>query len=399
MTINGNNGLYKVSKFVDQGGLGKIWVGLSIIGKNKGKIVAIKEPRLDIISNASKAIEYIKLEIDALQNLNHKNIVKYYDNSSIKINLSQDIPILITEFIENAQTLREFVDRRRSLSENDTIKFILKILNTLELIHSQGYVWRDLNPNNILIRNNNLDDFVLIDFGTCKKCNIGQNYTLIQFMGYSAPELFQKGIAHPPGDLYSLACVIFKCVTGKDPAEFSTDPFTQTTLNNAPISQKLKNVIRKGFEIDPSKRYQTVDEFERGLTGFGAQVINKPHVIAFNQKYPIIGNAILIGRNPSNNKVYILHEDGTQNEITEDTGQWISRLDPATGRKGQIKISQSSGKWILETYGKNIVAVFRTNSFDEVPDGKRYQLRDGDIVALCWSPIRGSYITLNFKEH
>lgn len=71
---------------------------------------------------------------------------------------------MVGEFIEG-KILSQFLDPGQPMGIADAVNLVLKLLDTVQYCHKAGIVHRDIKPDNIIIRNNDISDPVLIDFG------------------------------------------------------------------------------------------------------------------------------------------------------------------------------------------------------------------------------------------
>ena len=60
--------------------------------------------------------------------------------------------------------LEQYVETH-DISYAEAISFYMEFLKTIECCHNNGIIHRDIKPDNIMLKQGNLDDFVLIDFG------------------------------------------------------------------------------------------------------------------------------------------------------------------------------------------------------------------------------------------
>jgi serine/threonine-protein kinase ULK4 len=140
-----------------------------------------------------------------------------------------------------------------------------EIIEGLSYLHSNGVIYSDLKPQNILLNEYNI--LKLCDFGLSKKITdltqtdsdpsklkAGTPY-------YMAPELFSdNGIHTYFSDFWSLGCVLFELATGKPP--FCTnslkDLITMILEANHPkvegFSDEFNDLLNKLLEKDPIKR-------------------------------------------------------------------------------------------------------------------------------------------------
>jgi serine/threonine protein kinase len=154
------------------------------------------------------------------------------------------------------------------LSPADAVAVVEQVAAALESAHQAGLVHRDVKPSNILVAN--ARNFVyLIDFGIARAAgdtSITQTGHTMGTLAYMAPERF-RGKTDPRADVYSLACVLYECLTGRRP--FPGDSFEEqlsSHLNTPPplpselapdIPPGFDAVIARGMAKDPDVRYWT----------------------------------------------------------------------------------------------------------------------------------------------
>ncbi|WP_433624292.1 serine/threonine-protein kinase [Nocardia sp. CA-120079] len=151
------------------------------------------------------------------------------------------------------------------------VAIIAQTAMALDAMHRVGLVHRDVKPSNIMV---GPTGFVhLIDFGIAHRIDqpaITAHGNVVGTLAYMAPERFD-GVTEAPADQYSLACVLYECVTGQRPfgnvdspqqlrAHLLTAPPSATTLNPA-IPATLDAVITRAMAKDPSQRYSSAGEF------------------------------------------------------------------------------------------------------------------------------------------
>lgn len=242
------------------------------------------------VDNFKDAVDLLKKETDALNNLQHPSIVKHLDF------FSEGGKTYLVEEKVVGSNIYDFINKGGSLSEQDVIKFTKKVLATLNYVHIHGILHRDLNAGNIMILNNN-DDIKIIDFGTAKfkmkrsqtSGRPSQGGSLGGKFGtfsYSPPEwpltpqhfnLKEPTFSY---DIFSVGTIMYLMLTGQDPEPVSFDYGQGLVLRSdiktiypsfkyredfdrilsTKCSKELKRIILKATAFDPNDRFQSAFE-------------------------------------------------------------------------------------------------------------------------------------------
>jgi serine/threonine-protein kinase len=114
------------------------------------------------------------------------------------------------------------------LAPERAIPLIAQVAGALDEAHAHGLVHRDVKPTNVLIaRRNGGEHAFLTDFGLTKRREAENGLTRPGFaMGtadYMAPEQARGGDVDGRADVYALACVLFKSLTGTAPFDRASD--------------------------------------------------------------------------------------------------------------------------------------------------------------------------------
>lgn len=145
----------------------------------------------------------------------------------------------------------------------EVTKFLLDVCKAVSVLHSEGYVHRDLKPGNIMRRADG--SYVLIDLGLVKKMEKEDshrfsNETLsivdghregVGTPGYSAPEQFVSGKATEASDVHAIAMLVNACFEGNPPSNWS------------------RLIVRATSSID-SRRYQSIEELVSAIKASSA---------------------------------------------------------------------------------------------------------------------------------
>jgi serine/threonine protein kinase len=143
---------------------------------------------------------------------------------------------------------------RGTLSVEETLDLGRRIATALSVAHARGVIHRDLKPGNLFLPGKELSRVMILDFGIARAVSGGQSLTstgaTLGSPGYLSPEQARgdKNV-DTRADVFSLACVLFRCLTGRPP--FTGDliqVMMQTVLEPAPLAGSLREGIPPAVE-------------------------------------------------------------------------------------------------------------------------------------------------------
>lgn len=165
------------------------------------------------------------------------------------------------EYIKGSDLFNE-METRGVYNEKEAAKLIHTVLESINHIHSNGVVHRDLKPDNIMVDENN--EPKIIDFGLSK--DLGQNIRELKSMVgskmFMAPEIIERVSHSFPCDMWSIGIILFMMLSGNYPFDFKN---LEYEIINEPIlylakagwanvSELAKDFINKLLKKDPSDR-------------------------------------------------------------------------------------------------------------------------------------------------
>lgn len=178
---------------------------------------------------------------------------------------------LVQEFVAGNPLSAELT-ANPSWSETQVIELLQEVLLILEFIHSHGLIHRDIQPSNIIRRQQD-DRLVLVDFGSVKQAwtqvvtnqgTTSSNYFLsgpatiaIGTAGYMPTEQAQ-GRPRPNSDIYALGMIAIQALTGLTPSQLSEDPETgEIVWQHDRVNPALVDIINKMVCYHYRDRYQS----------------------------------------------------------------------------------------------------------------------------------------------
>jgi len=177
--------------------------------RSTGRDVALKIMRVDADARFER-------EVEILASVRHPRVVGYVAHGRT----DDGRAFVALEWIDG-ETLADRLERE-GLTADAAIRIVASAARAIGDLHVMGLVHRDLKPANLMLRG---DDVVIMDFGIARGVHSESITSTNMFVGtpaYIAPEQAQGAReVDARADVYSLACVLFECLTGKRPFEGS----------------------------------------------------------------------------------------------------------------------------------------------------------------------------------
>lgn len=220
-------------------------------------------------------------EAEFLDMLRHPAILLLLD-----VGLHDDQPYVLTEYAPNG-SLQDQIERQfpAPLPLPEALTILSRIGEALHYSHQRDIVHGDLKPANVLF--NARGEALLADFGLAVRLTAPSLHqdSVPGTLHYLAPEKLD-GIITKEGDQYSLGCMAYELVTGRQPfTDFSVrgvmlkhlreEPLPPTQLNPAlPLS--IEQAILKALAKAPADRHADVATFIAALSPHSPSSFNLP---------------------------------------------------------------------------------------------------------------------------
>lgn len=147
--------------------------------KETGDLVAIKKMK----RRYSSFEECLQLkEVKSLRKIKHQNIVRL-----LQVFRENEYLYLVFELM--GKSLLHTINVRGGYPEDDIRKIMASILTGLSYIHKQGFFHRDMKPDNLLWKDDDMSVLKIADFGLAREIRSRPPYTeYISTRWYRAPE-------------------------------------------------------------------------------------------------------------------------------------------------------------------------------------------------------------------
>ncbi len=211
--------------------------------------------------------------------LDHHNLCQYYDVAILRsrnvLGENEDVVVGIMEMLDGGN-FREFVKKYPQYRD----KLLVDVLNGLSYLHNKGIIYRDLRPENIMIRIESGEPVAKItDVGITKLSEGDENdpAAMIGSIEYMPPEQLnpkrygKNGTVSTNLDLWSFGLLVYESVTdqklfgsvgtGTSPGEVISNilhQFPLVQINALP--GKYKQIVNQCLVKDAAERVQHASE-------------------------------------------------------------------------------------------------------------------------------------------
>jgi tetratricopeptide (TPR) repeat protein len=171
---------------------------------------------------------------------------------------------LVQELIEG-HDLSEELTPGKTLTQDQVISLLQELLTILEFVHQQNVIHRDVNPRNILRRQDD-GKLILIDFGAVKQIAtqvINPQGQTIATVAIGTPGYIPGEQAHGTpklsSDIYAAGIIAIQALTGLSPEEIVKDPDTNEIIwqNQATVTPEFAQFLDKMVCYDFRQRYSS----------------------------------------------------------------------------------------------------------------------------------------------
>ncbi|MEZ4746909.1 MAG: serine/threonine-protein kinase [Calditrichia bacterium] len=197
--------------------------------KNRPLFVKLLKPQF---GQQAQLVQRFQKEAKTCAQLQHPNIVKLE-----QFGVAGDYHFLALDWV-NGQNLKEFQQSQPNLPLAAIREILRQLLAALAYAHGKGIVHRDVKPANILIDRGGTVQ--LTDFGLARilvDTEFTRQNTLLGSPAYMSPEQITGESLDGRSDLFSVGCVAYELLTGKQ--AFGGENFSvclHKIINETPVA-------------------------------------------------------------------------------------------------------------------------------------------------------------------
>lgn len=274
------HGKYIVGRTVGYGGFGVTYIGWDFVLE---QVVAIKEYLPSEFATRVPGEETITVYTGDRANQFAMGRDKFFDEAKrlarfnglegiveIKDTFTDnDTAYIVMEFLEG-ETLKERLAREGRFGPDEALPIIKTVLQTLEEVHKENIIHRDIAPDNIFLCSDG--SIKLIDFGASRYATVqhSKSLSIILKEGYAPEEQYRsKGEQGSWSDVYAVGATLYKMLTGVTPEDAmeraENDKLKPVSKFGVKLSKSEETALMNAMNVFSEDRTQTAEQFMQEL--------------------------------------------------------------------------------------------------------------------------------------
>jgi serine/threonine protein kinase len=261
-------GEFALESLIGQGGMGMVYRARQVA---LDRWVALK-----VLAGAKDNKDFIQRfyrEARSAARLVHPNVVQIYT-----VGEHDGVPYFAMEYVDGADLEHACRGDADPFSILEAIEIVRSVAKALTVAAEHGIVHRDIKPANIMIAKSGL--VKVMDFGLARGASSDQVATqpglIVGTPTYMSPEQGLGKAVDSRSDIYSLGCVLYKCLCNRPP--FTADDVAALIYKHAYEDPEPPGRLRQGVppEVEalclqmlakkPEDRFQSAEELLRALS-------------------------------------------------------------------------------------------------------------------------------------
>jgi serine/threonine-protein kinase len=242
-------GPYRLDELIGRGGMGEVHRAFDTVRR---RTVALKVLSSDRASGAEFRDRF-RRELEIAAQLREPHVIPIHDHGEVDGRLFVDMRLV------DGVDLDTVMARDGAQNPELAVRIVAQVAGALDAAHVEGLVHRDVKPSNALLTGISGEFAYLVDFGVAAP----------EPGAYTAPELFAGADHDGRTDVYALAGVLHKLLTGRRPFEaegFAAIKYAHLDVApprpslHAGVPAGFDAVVARGMAKDPQERFARAGE-------------------------------------------------------------------------------------------------------------------------------------------
>jgi serine/threonine-protein kinase len=263
-------GAYRLVRLIRVGITTEVWEAAKTDDPVRYVVKVIKRDKKD-----KEQVAALKNEYECGKSLKHKNIIKIYD-----FNSTGETTYLVMEHFEHENLKIQLRPGPQQVAHL-ALKIIEQGAEALFYMNSEGWIHRDVKPDNFLVSNEGVTKLIDFAISIKQKSGIASMFSFgkkaVQgTRSYMSPEQIRNQNLDQKADVYSFGCTLFELLSGKPPFtgtnadellnKHLTGPIPSVQVYNDNVTPEFANVVRRMMAKRREERptmYDFLNEFRR----------------------------------------------------------------------------------------------------------------------------------------
>jgi tRNA A-37 threonylcarbamoyl transferase component Bud32 len=257
-------GEFVLGEVIGRGAMGEVYEATQVGTERE---VAVKMLSQASLGNAVHVKRFLR-ELQTTTTISSPNVVKVIEVGE------QPLPYLVMERLRG-RDLARILRGKEPMSRDRVVDLVRQVGAGITAASAAGVIHRDLKPQNVFLDGTT---WKILDFGVSRLADAGDTLTAGHIVGtpaYMAPEQARGVAVDHRADLYALAAIAYRALTGHAPffgGELAdmlyrvvhTPPRRPTTLTT--LHADVDVALAIGMAKDPADRFSTAAELASALS-------------------------------------------------------------------------------------------------------------------------------------
>lgn len=288
---------FRLQKLLGGGANGEVWQAVNI---QLGVKVAIKLPNADRMN--PQDLERFRREARALCLIHNEHVLRFFEYNT------EPTPYLVMELLRG-HDLAEQLQKHGPLSLPEAKSVCRQLCAGLQAVHDAGILHRDIKPGNIYCLGEP-GKVKIVDFGLMKLVGgagdtsidstrnpMNEITVLGTFLGtpqYMSPEQWSDQVIAFQSDLWSLAIVLYKILTGEVPFKgktylelaraIRTDRAPEPSMLRRGLPLSVDAFFQRALHKDPEQRFTSAVEMSQAFEAIEEKSLDGAALRGGNEK-------------------------------------------------------------------------------------------------------------------